>query len=153
MITEIAVDPNGICNAKCWFCPVAYVGNSKENKTNMSIETMENIFKQLDDGRGIFVNPGIIFNHPIHFNEVLLYPHFKEMLELHRKYNIRMGVYTNGVPLNKEKVDLIKEYRDVVKNVCLNIPSLNAEQWSSFTGFNVKIFNKLLNNSYVLVIL
>ena len=146
MITEIAVDPNGICNAKCWFCPVAYVGNSKENKTNMSIETMENIFKQLDDGRGIFVNPGIIFNHPIHFNEVLLYPHFKEMLELHRKYNIRMGVYTNGVPLNKEKVDLIKEYRDVVKNVCLNIPSLNAEQWSSFTGFNVKIFNKLLNN-------
>jgi radical SAM protein with 4Fe4S-binding SPASM domain len=146
MIIEIAVDPNGVCNAKCWFCPVAYVGNSKENKANMTIEMMENIFKQLDDGRGTFVTPGTIFNHPIHFNEVLLYPHFKEMLALHRKYNIKMGVYTNGVPLTKEKVDLIKEYRDVVKNVCLNIPSLNAEQWSLFTGFNIKIFDKLLDN-------
>ena len=49
MIKYINIDPNGICNAKCWFCPVAYVGNSKENKTNMSIETMENILNQINE--------------------------------------------------------------------------------------------------------
>jgi radical SAM protein with 4Fe4S-binding SPASM domain len=146
MIEEINIDPNGLCNAKCWFCPVAYVGNSKENKANMSIETMEYIFKQLDDGRGDFVVPGSLYNSPIHFNEVLLYPYFKEMLDIHRKYNIKMGIYTNGVNLTKEKTDLILEYKDVVKDVALNVPSLNAEQWAEFTGFNIKIFPKLLDN-------
>jgi uncharacterized Fe-S cluster-containing radical SAM superfamily protein len=145
-IKYVNIDPNGICNAKCWFCPVAYVGNSKENKTNMSIETMENIFKQLDEGRGDFVVPGTIFNSPIHFNEMLLYPYFEEMLELHKKYNIAMIVFTNGVNLTKEKTDLIKKYKDVVKEIRLNVPSANAEEWSRFTGFNIKIFPKLLDN-------
>jgi MoaA/NifB/PqqE/SkfB family radical SAM enzyme len=145
MIYHINVDPNGLCNAKCWFCPVAYVGNSKENKTNMSIETMEDIFKQLDAGRGDFVEDRI-FNTPIHFNEVLLYPYFEEMLELHRKYNIGIGIYSNGMNLTKEKTDLIKEYKDVVGQVMLNVPALNAKQWSEFTGFNIKMFPKLLEN-------
>jgi sulfatase maturation enzyme AslB (radical SAM superfamily) len=146
MITYINLDPNGLCNAKCWFCPVAYVGNSKENKMNMPIETVENVFRQLNEGRGTFVTLGRIYNSPIHFNEVLLYPYFEEMLELHRKYNIGMRIYTNGVNLTTEKINLIKSYKDVVEQVALNIPSLNAKQWSEFTGFNVKIFSKLLEN-------
>jgi hypothetical protein len=111
----------------------------------MSIETMEDIFKQLDAGRGDFVGDRI-FNTPIHFNEVLLYPYFKEMLELHRKYNIGIGIYSNGMNLTKEKTDLIKEYRDVVGEVMLNVPALNEKQWSEFTGFNIKMFPKLLEN-------
>jgi radical SAM protein with 4Fe4S-binding SPASM domain len=147
MIKYINIDPNGICNAKCWFCPVAYVGNSKENKTNMSIETMENILNQINEGRNIFVEDSTeLMSFGIHFNEVLLYPHFKEMLELHRKYKIKFGLYSNGVNLTKEKIDLIEKYRDVVTQITLNIPSLEEKQWSSFTGFNVKIFKKLLDN-------
>jgi MoaA/NifB/PqqE/SkfB family radical SAM enzyme len=145
MIHHMSIDPNGFCNAKCWFCPVAYVGNSKENKTNMSLETMESIFKQLDEGKGDWVSE-MIFNTPIHFNEVLLYPHFEEMLSLHRKYKIGVGIYTNGVNLTREKTDLIKKYRDTVTVVAINVPSLEAEQWSKFTGFNIKIFPKLLDN-------
>jgi len=144
-ILTINIDPNGICNAKCWFCPVAYVGNSKENKANMSIETMEDIFKQINDGRGIWVEEKIE-NFPIHFNEILLYPYFKEMLDLHRKYKIKIHIFSNGVNLTKEKTDLIKEYRDIVGSVQLNVPSLNEKQWSEFTGFNIKIFPKLVNN-------
>jgi len=145
MIQHINIDPNGICNAKCWFCPVAYAGNSKENKSNMSIKTMEDIFKQLDDGRGSWVRKDI-YNSPIHFNEVLLYPHFKEMLDLHRKYKIYIAIYTNGVNLTKEKTDLIKEYKDIVNQLILNVPSFNEKQWSEFTGFNIKIFPKLIEN-------
>jgi radical SAM protein with 4Fe4S-binding SPASM domain len=144
-LSNINIDPNGICNAKCWFCPVAYMGNSKENKTNMSIETMEDIFKQLDAGRGIWVEEKIQ-NFPIHFNEVLLYPYFKEMLDLHRKYNIKVSLFSNGVNLTKDKTDLITEYRDIVDEVLLNVPSLNEKQWSEFSGFNIKIFPKLIEN-------
>ena len=144
-ISHINIDPNGLCNAKCWFCPVAYLGNPKDNISVMPIETMEDIFKQLDSGRGVWVDE-FICNTPIHFNEVLLYPHFEEMLELHRKYNITMGIYTNGVNLTREKTDLIKKYKDVVVQVMLNVPSLNEKQWAEFTGFNIKIFPKLIDN-------
>jgi len=144
-IDYINIDPNGLCNAKCWFCPVAYVGNPKNNIGTMSIETMEDIFKQLDKGRGDWVNENI-YNTPIHFNEVLLYPYFEEMLKLHEKYNIKLGIYTNGVNLTKEKTNLIKKYKHVVNQVILNIPSLNQEQWAKFTGFNIKIFPKLIEN-------
>jgi radical SAM protein with 4Fe4S-binding SPASM domain len=145
IIRRICVDPNGLCNAKCWFCPVAYLGNPKDNKANMSIETMEDIFKQLDAGRGDFVDEQI-HNTPIHYNEMLLYPYLEEMFELHRKYKITIAVYSNGVNLTKERTDLIKKYRDVVDEIFLNVPSLDQDQWAQFTGFNPKIFSKLVDN-------
>jgi radical SAM protein with 4Fe4S-binding SPASM domain len=145
MIKNINIDPNGLCNAKCWFCPVAYEGNPKKQKTNMPLDLMESILFQLDAGRGEWVSKKI-YNAPIHFNEVLLYPYFKEMLDLHRKYKVSVSIYTNGVNLTKEKTDTIVEYRDVVDLIALNVPSLNAEQWSKFTGFNIKIFPKLIEN-------
>ena len=144
-LRNVNIDPNGLCNAKCWFCPVAYSGNPHKQKTNMPIDMMESILSQLDAGRNKWTAEKI-YNSPVHFNEVLLYPYFKEMLELHRKYNIFISIYTNGVNLTKDKTDLILEYRDVVDSVVLNVPALNPEQWSKFTGFNIKMFPKLLEN-------
>ena len=147
MIKHINIDPNGVCNAKCWYCPVAYFGNSKENRGVMSIETMEDILKQIDEGRGDFVDPDIeIYNNPIHYNEILLYPHLEQMFELHRKYNIKLYIFSNGVPLTREKTDLIKKYSDVITDVILNVPSIERTQWAKFVGFNEKIFDKLLDN-------
>jgi radical SAM protein with 4Fe4S-binding SPASM domain len=147
MIRHINIDPNGLCNAKCWFCPVAYAGNPKENISNMSLETIEDIFIQLRNGVGDFVDPDYqIVNNPIHFNEILLYPHFEEMLELHRKYNIKIVIFTNGVNLTKNKTDILAKYSDIIIQIILNIPSAKAEQWSEFTGFNVKLFDKMVNN-------
>jgi len=149
MIKHINVDPNGLCNAKCWYCPVAYLGNPKENRGVMSIETMEDILMQIDMGRGDFVDPDIdIYNNPIHYNEVLLYPYLKEMFELHRKYNIKLYIFSNGVNLTREKSDLIRKYSDVITDIILNIPSIERDQWAQFTGFNPKIFDKLIDNLY-----
>ena len=147
MIKRINIDPNGFCNAKCWFCPVAYLGNPKENRGTMPIEVMENILKQINDGRGDFVDPDIdIYNNPIHYNETLLYPHFEEMVELHKKYNIKMFLFSNGVNFTRDKIDIVKKYPDVITDVILNIPSIEKYQWSKFTGFNPKLFDKLLDN-------
>ncbi|NBX27055.1 MAG: radical SAM protein [Chitinophagia bacterium] len=145
-ITWVQLDPNGLCNAGCWFCPVKYEGNNKAAQENMSIELMESILKQLDAGKGDFVEPLMYVIVPFNFNEVLLYPHFEEMLLLMRKYKFKIPISTNGVPLTKSKVDIIKKYPDVVGRINLNVPSAFEEEWAEFTNFNPKLFNKVIDN-------
>lgn len=145
-IQYVQLDPNGLCNAKCWYCPVAYEGNPKSIMTNMPIDMMENILKQLDEGRGDFVSETMNMIVPYNFNEVLLYPYFEEMLALFRKYNFIMPISTNGINLTTKKIDLIKQYPDVIKSILLNVPSAFPEEWSEQTGFNIKLFDKLLLN-------
>lgn len=145
-IQYVQLDPNGLCNAKCWYCPVAYEGNPKSIMQNMPIDLMEDIFKQLDAGRGDFVDINMKMIVPYNFNEVLLYPYFKEMLELLRKYNFVIPLSTNGVNLTNSKVDLIKQYPDVVVSILLNVPSAFPDEWAEQTGFNIKLFDKVINN-------
>jgi MoaA/NifB/PqqE/SkfB family radical SAM enzyme len=146
MIKVLEIDPNGFCNAKCWYCPVAYTGNPITYKKNMPIETLKNILEQVDAGRGDFVDPKFGLVLTAHYNEILLYPYFKEMLQLFREYKLKTIIFSNGTPLTQEKIDLIKEYRDVVFHITLNIPSAFPQQWAEYTGFNVKIFDKLIKN-------
>lgn len=145
-IQYVQLDPNGLCNAKCWFCPVAYEGNPESIKTNMPIDMLESILKQLADGRGDFVATDMKRIVPYNFNEVLLYPHFEEMLSLFRKYDFFMPISTNAVNLTKKKIDLIKNYQDVVHKIWLNVPSAFPEEWSKYTGFNIKLFDRVLEN-------
>ena len=35
------IDPNGLCNSECWFCPVAYSPNPAFAKKNMPIEIIQ----------------------------------------------------------------------------------------------------------------
>jgi MoaA/NifB/PqqE/SkfB family radical SAM enzyme len=146
MIKVLELDPNGLCNAKCWYCPVAYGGNPLVGKKNMSIENIDNILGQLDKGRGDFVDPNFNMVINAHYNEVLLYPNFKEMIKLYKKYNLTTTLFSNGTTLTKEKIDFIKEYKDVIVHITLNIPSAFPEQWSEYTGFNIKMFAKMIDN-------
>jgi MoaA/NifB/PqqE/SkfB family radical SAM enzyme len=146
VIKVLEIDPNGLCNAKCWYCPVAYGGNPQIGKKNMDIYLFISVLDQLDKGRGDFVDPN--FNTVInaHYNEVLLYPHFKEMIEAYSKYKLTTILFSNGTTLNKDRVDFIKNYSHVVRHITLNIPSAFPEQWSKYTGFNIKMFDKLMDN-------
>jgi MoaA/NifB/PqqE/SkfB family radical SAM enzyme len=148
-ITNLQLDPYGVCNAKCWFCPVAYKGNPENGKGVMSVELLEKIIKNLIDERE--KDNGLVsksFNglYTSHYNEILLYPHFEEFLKLCRKYKLVTMILSNGVPLTPKKIDLIKEYRDVISGICLNIPAFDAETWSKRAGINVKQFDKLIDN-------
>jgi hypothetical protein len=126
MIKLVQLDPNGLCNAQCWFCPVAYGGNPLIGKKNMDINLLTNIVEQLHNGIGDFVdlNFNTIFN--AHYNEILLYPEFNKMIEVYEKYKIKTFLFTNGVSLNKDKVDFIKQHSDVFTKIILNIPSAFA---------------------------
>lgn len=140
------IDPNGLCNAGCWFCPVKYAGNPEFAKKNMPIETLESIIKQLSDGRGDFVSANFDFIYTAHYNEVLLYKHFEEMLQLFRQYNFKTIILTNGTPLIQSKTDIIKKYLDVVHGICFNIPSSDPDRWSSLVNLPSKMFNRLIDN-------
>jgi hypothetical protein len=146
LIKMVQLDPNGLCNSSCWFCPVAYSPNPKFARKNMDIDVLEGIVKQLKTDNNTFVSPEFNFIYTAHYNEVLLYTHFKEMLDVFRKYKIHTMVLTNGLPLTNEKVNLIKEYPDVVLGVTLNIPASDAETWARLTNTNIKMFDKLIKN-------
>jgi hypothetical protein len=140
------IDPNGLCNSECWFCPVAYSPNPAFAKKNMPIETLDLILQQLVAGRGDFVSETFEFIYTAHYNEVLLYKHFEEMLGLFRCYGFRTMILTNGTPLTKAKVDIIKQYPDVVYGICFNTPSANAERWSKLVNLPEKMFPRLQEN-------
>lgn len=143
------LDPFGVCNAKCWFCPVKYKGNPESGRETMSIELLEKIIKNLVDERD--KEDGLVaktFNgfYTAHYNEILLYKHFPEFLAICRKYRMNTMILTNGVPLTPEKTDLISQYRDVISGICFNVPAFSPDVWSKRAGINVKHFEKLINN-------
>ena len=146
MIKVLELDPNGLCNAKCWYCPVAYGGNPTIGKKNMTIEQIENILDQLDKGRNDFVDSNFKMVINAHYNEVLIYPYFKEMINLYRKYGLVTTLFSNGTNLTKEKIDFIRDNQDIIVHITLNIPSAFPQQWSDYTGLNIKIFDKIIDN-------
>jgi len=148
-ISQLQLDPYGVCNAKCWYCPVKYKGNPIEGREVMSVELLEKIIKNLIDERE--KPDGLVskaFNgfYTAHYNEILLYPHFEELLKLCRKYKLVTMVLSNGVPLTRDRIDILKEYQDVLSGICLNTPAFDAETWSKRSGINIKQFDTLIDN-------
>lgn len=140
------IDPNGLCNAGCWFCPVSYAKNPDIGRKDMEPEVLESILKQLHDGKGSFVGESFNFIYTAHYNEVLLYKHFEIMLDLFRKYNFKTMILTNGIPLTPNRIEIISRYLDVVTGICFNIPSSEAEEWGRLVKKNPKIFNSVMSN-------
>jgi len=112
----------------------------------MSLDLFESVVKQIADGRGTFVDPNFSLLFTAHYNEVLLYDNFEKMLEILGKYKMSTVIFTNGVPLTKENVDIMKRHHYAIATILLNIPSYEKESWSMMTGFNKNVFDKLLGN-------
>jgi MoaA/NifB/PqqE/SkfB family radical SAM enzyme len=81
-----------------------------------------------------------------HYNEVLLYENFEEMLHIFRKYRFYAPILSNGIPLTPDKTDIIKKYNDVVLGVHLNIPAGNPEDYQKYTEQSPESFQKLVDN-------
>ena len=146
MISGVQIDVNGLCNAGCWFCPVSYEGNPKSARREMPLDELENILKQLSDGKGDFVDPDLNLIYTANYNEVILYKYFEDMFDLYRKYNFKINILTNGVALTKSKVDVMVKNKDVIKGILLNIPSGEKKTWSKYVNMNEALFDKMVNN-------
>lgn len=147
-ISQLQLDPYGFCNAGCWFCPVKYLKNPAQGREIMSPELLEKIIANLIEERrpGGLVSNNFGGFYTAHYNEVLLYPHFENLLHIAQKYKLCFMVLSNGVPLSPEKVDLMVKYKGVVNGICLNIPAFEQDLWAKRSGINYKQFNRLLAN-------
>lgn len=147
-IKLVQLDPNGVCNAKCWFCPVRYEGNPAATRVNMSPELLERILADLawERSRGELVDPSLQLVYTSHYNEALLYRHFERMLELLEKYAFTTMVLTNGVPLTPERIELIKAHPKAVWGVTMNIPAIDPEIWSARSGIPLRLHDTLIEN-------
>lgn len=150
-IQRLAIDLFGFCNAKCWYCPVKYLPQPEEGKTQMPIEDVEKIFRKMiierDTPNGV-VSPDFNLFLTTHYSEVLLYKDFEKLFQLAKHYGLKTFVLSNGINLTPEKLDIINKYvPDVITEICLNVPIVeNAELWSKRSGFPAKRFDELMAN-------
>ena len=148
-IRHLQLDPFGFCNAKCWYCPVKYYPQPEEGAGVMSPAMIETIFADLVEERN---KPDGVVDRSLthitfsHYNEILLYKHFDELMELCRKYGFKTYLMSNGVSLTKQRVDTIKQYSDVVVHLGLNIPAFEKDLWAKRAGFDADQFERLINN-------
>jgi MoaA/NifB/PqqE/SkfB family radical SAM enzyme len=146
MLKAVQIDVNGLCNSGCWFCPVSYAGNPESAKRDMSIRELENILIQLTEGKGDFVDPDLDTVYSANYNEVLLYPHFEDMLKLYKQYGFKTFLLSNGVALTKQKIEIINRYPEVVKGLLLNIPASDPDSWAEYTNMNKSLFKHVVAN-------
>jgi radical SAM protein with 4Fe4S-binding SPASM domain len=140
-IKYIQFDPNGFCNAKCWYCPVRYEPLPKYQ--NMKISDVDIIFNKIINSK--FVDDDLLV-YTAHYNEFLLYPYIEEFFGVLRKYNIKTLVLSNGTNLTPDKLDLLNRNKDVIVGINLNIPAINKEQWINQVGLDDYQYDKLINN-------
>jgi radical SAM protein with 4Fe4S-binding SPASM domain len=112
----------------------------------MSLELLENILKQLDEGRGTFVDQRLETLWTAHYNEVLLYKDLEGMLALMSKYKFFVNIHTNCIALTKQKIDLLAKYSDSIKLIVMNLPSDNAERWSELVGKPASMYHRIEKN-------
>jgi radical SAM protein with 4Fe4S-binding SPASM domain len=146
MINFIQIDPNGLCNAGCWFCPVSTLGNPKNQINQMDINLFDKIISEIVNLKGDLINPNLHFIYGSHFNEVLLYRHFESMLEILNKNKLTIGILTNGVPLTPQKIDLINKHQPAVSMIAINAPVYEKRLFEKRTGMKEVMFDKLINN-------
>jgi len=157
------IDPNGICPAKCWYCPNRYTSIPQEERTHMSPELFEKIIADIHEEKNRpdgLVNPSFDFIYTAHYNEITMYAFLPYILPILRKYKFKTMILSNGIPLTEEKVDLLAEYPDVVIGTCLDVPAFEEATWIShvfpeakltkvlfeFTMDNIRYASSKLNN-------
>lgn len=145
-IQIVTLDPNGLCNSKCWYCPVRYKGNPKEFIHQMPIEQVEKILINIRNSScGGNVRDFTMSN----FNEVFLYKDFKKLMILLEKYNFYVTIMSNATTLNEEIIDILYNSK-IIDYIDLNIPTLDKEEWKKKTELSDSIYEKLIENLNIL---
>lgn len=87
------------CNAKCIHCGSAA---GEDRLGNLTFEQAKDVVRQLNDLKcGHLTLIG---------GEYFLYPKWKELLEEFAKTKIKVGIVTNALALNPEKLDILKSF-------------------------------------------
>ncbi len=122
------------CNFACRFCPVSI---DPKPRAVMSM----GVFSEIIEKASVHKNISFVTFH--FFNEPTLDPFFKERLQVLKKYNMKLALFTNSSALIPEKVDILKE-SGVVYTITINFPSLDKDEFNTLT--QSKAYNQCIKN-------
>lgn len=147
MLRYIQLDPNGVCNSRCWFCPVAYTSNQKHKPGAMTILDLHRVLDQISKYRSVlFVETAFLPVFTAHYNEIFLYKHFGEMLDLLTQHFMKAVLFSNGTTLNPEIIKLLKTKPHAYSTLTLNIPAYEKEKWMKATALSSSKYDDLIEN-------
>lgn len=145
-ISYVQIDPNTLCNCACWYCPNRYTSIPSDKRAIMSPSLLEKILSEISQRDGILIDTNLWNVYTAHYNEVLLYPHFELLLTLLKGYSLGTTVLTNGIALSREKVDLMVSHSNVIKEIIVDLPAGNPEDYHLFTLHSPEIFDLVIEN-------
>ncbi len=146
-IKHVQLDLFGFCNAACWYCPVKYLPQPKRSMVHMPIDLVEKILLNLrNEQHDGLVCPSLNNIYTAHYGEFLLYKHLDEFFFLLEKYKFSTTIFSNGLNLTPDKVDLLYNNLHSVNEIILNIPSFDRKLWAERAGFKESQFDRLIAN-------
>ncbi len=145
-IDSIQLDPNGYCNNKCWFCPVAYAPNPGWAAKAAPLKDIEKVLREAAKERGnLFASS---FGHVwmSHYNEAILHPEFEGLLSLMRELRMHTTLLSNAIPMTVKRCEMVARYPDVVVGACFNVPAAEPEAYARYTGQPPKVWELVKEN-------
>ena len=132
---KVYIEITNICNMHCSFCP-----ETKRAKTIMPSQRFEQIAKELR------LYTDYVYLHVK--GEPLLHPELEEILNICKKYDLKVNISTNGTLL-KDKYELLKSVRQL--NISLHSFENNDEVQSEEYLKNILEAAKFLLDSGVII--
>jgi hypothetical protein len=140
-ISNIQIDVNHICGAKCWYCPAAYIPRPPGQV--MPIDLFEKILDGIVSGKAsgtVSPNCGIWL---CSYNDFLLDPLLEQRLEAMRSRGLTFPGITNAIGL-ESIAGLVDQYRDVIGGWSINLPAGDAETYARYTGNKPEVFARII---------
>lgn len=122
------------CNWGCRFCPVA---TDPKPRRTMPMDLFEAIVAKLAD-------LGTIEYVTFHFfNEPTLDKFFTDRLDVLRRHNLELALYTNASGLTEEKINSLAD-GGVLRHLIVNMPSVDAADFASLTSS--RLYDRTMKN-------
>ena len=120
-LSKIEIHPAGECNFNCQFCYGALL--APKNRTNLPAQVVKTM---LDDVKQNLSNENPLIILSGFYSEPFSNPEIKEIIQTIGDHNYRLGLYTNGVLIDKESIELI-----------MNVAKNSKNELPSYVSFNV----------------
>ena len=123
------------CNAACKFCFGQFIGKSSmKNAIHLDKKILYNLFK---DCRDLGIKAISLAGE----GENTIHPDFYEILEYAKEFGIDLGIATNMIKLNKNRV---KEFLEAFVWIKINLSASNRKTYKEIHG--VDVFDDVIEN-------
>ena len=117
--TELSFEPINLCNAKCYCCPYAWLGEDADYRgKKMTPEQIEILIEDFANGLKIHrVQEWNAHIQPWRFSDPLVCPSLELILELADRFKINVIITTNGISFTDKNCRILDKYQHLIKKI------------------------------------